>query len=76
MTGASRRAELGDELTGLVVMNRDGRTVWAGEFVATYGSGKLGEFARGCQLDQLSWMVGILADRTIVLIDPREATAR
>jgi hypothetical protein len=68
---AEREIRQGDQITGLVVEGRYGPTqVWAGEFHATVGDGKLGQFARGCDRDAVSAIYAHLADGTIAMAMP------
>ena len=68
---AEREIRRGDTITALVVEGRYGPTqVWAGEFVATVGDGKLGQFASGCDRNEISGIYAHLSDGTIAMALP------
>jgi hypothetical protein len=70
---AEREIRQGDRITALVVeaTARDGfRQVWSGEFSATVGDGKLGQFAAGCDRDATSAIYAHLTDGTIAMAMP------
>lgn len=73
---AQREVRQGDHITGLVVEGRYGQQLWAGEFTATYGDGKLGHFAFGCDRDAIFAFFPVLEDGTITVLMPHHATPR
>ena len=68
---AEREIRRGDSITALVVEGRYGpMPIWSGEFVATVGDGKLGQFAAGCDREMVSGIYAHLTDGAIVMALP------
>jgi hypothetical protein len=53
----------------MVLLDRKGVTVWAGEFHTVVGEGKVASFAAGCKRDELSWAYLHLTDGTVAMVD-------
>jgi hypothetical protein len=73
---ANRMAAKGDTAQGMVVTDRAGITVWAGEFHATVGDGKVADFAAACDRSALGFAYLILADNTVAMFDLTAAIRR
>lgn len=74
---AEREIRRGDAITALVVEGRYGPTqLWAGEFHATVGDGKLGEFAAGCDREVVSGIYAHLSDGTVAMAMPWHIPAK
>jgi hypothetical protein len=68
---ADREIRQGDKITALVVESRIGSLqIWAGEFSATVGDGKLGAFAAGCDADAVYAIYAHLSDGTVAMALP------
>lgn len=65
---AQREIRQGDEITGMVVIGRMSQTLWSGEFVATYGDGKVGRFVSGCDKDAIAFIYPVLEDGTVTVL--------
>ena len=62
---SGRRLQFRDEIVAMVVEDRQGRQVWAGEFHSTYGpdgDDKVGKFFQESDVRELSWAHFLLAD--------------